>query len=104
MGKARAIELETRVFTKAGDATIFFRRMLNRYSIGDRVSEEDAADLRSLLKRHEEMDEKTGSGIDHFVVDYAPEEYSGQCFWIVRTDGSKIDFSFKHCLARKPYD
>lgn len=104
MGKARSIQLDTRVFEKVGDATSFFRTMLHRYSMGDRVSVEDECDLKALLKRHDEMDEKIGVGIDHFIVSNAPEPYPGRCFWIVRTDESKIDISFPHCLAAKPYD
>ena len=104
MGKARKIKLETRLFEKAGDGMTFFRAMLNRYSVGDAVSAADGIDLSALLKRHDETDEKIGVGIDHFEVDFAPDEFSGRCFWIVRKDGSRIDFSIKHCLAPKPGD
>lgn len=104
MAKARRIVLETRAFKKAGDATEFFKKMLNGYSVGSRVSDEDAVDLNALLKRHDEVDEKVGSGVDHFEVDRGPDEYGTQCFWIVRKDGSRVDFSYIHCLARKPYD
>ena len=104
MGKARSVILETRTFTKAGDASAFFSAMLNRYSIGDRVSNADSADLSALLKRHDELTEKTGPGISYFEVGFPPDGYTGQCFWIVWNDGGKIDFSIKHCLERKPYD
>jgi hypothetical protein len=104
MGKARIIVIETRAFAKAGDASAFFSAMLNRYSIGDRVSDDDAVDLGALLKRHDELSEKVGPGIAHFEVGFPPDDHPGQCFWIVWTDGRKIDFSFKHCLERKPYD
>lgn len=49
MAKSRSVSLTTRSFEKAGDATAFFALMLNRYSIRDRVSAEDAADLTALL-------------------------------------------------------
>jgi hypothetical protein len=78
--------------------------MLKRYSVGDVVSDLDGLDLAALLKRHDEMDEKIGVGIAHFKVDKAPEPYSGKCFWIVRSDKSKIDFSFAHCIAPKSFD
>src|SRR3546814_3135828 len=73
MGRVRRIALETRVFEKVGDATNFFSTMLKRYSVGAYVSETDAKDLMALLKRHNERDEKIGSGIDHFEVDAAPD-------------------------------
>jgi hypothetical protein len=104
MGKARKIRIDTQLFERAGDATQFFRAMLNRYSIGDRVAPDDSLHLTALLKRHDEAPEKSGIGIDHFEVGAAPDGYSGQCFWIVGTDKSRIDFSYQHCLERKPYD
>lgn len=105
MGKARTIVLDTQTFAKAGDATSFFSGMLQRYGVGERVSDDDASHLHALLKRHDEADEKRGSGIAHFAVDSAPEPYTGQrCFWIVRNDGSRIDMSYQHCLEKKPYD
>lgn len=104
MGKARSIKIETRNFNKAADATTFFKEMLNRYRAGDRINETDALDLNALLKRHDELVEKVGVGIDYFCVSKAPEPYSGKCFWIVRTDGTKVDISYIHCLKKKPYD
>ena len=104
MGTTRKIQIDTRLFERAGDGMAFFRTMLNRYSIGDIVPPGDGIDLSALLKRHNEKDEKIGVGIDHFEVGPAPDGFGGKCFWIVRTDGSRIDFSFKHCLEAKPYD
>lgn len=104
MGKARRIVLETRTFDKHGDATEYFRKILNSYAVGDRVSDDHAADLRALLERHDEVNEKIGDGVDHFEVDRGPDEYGTQCFWIIRKDGSKVDFSYIHCLERKPCD
>jgi hypothetical protein len=100
----RKITLETVAFEKHGDATEFFSRMLNRYSIGDVVVASDGRHLLALLERHDERDDKIGVGVRHFEVNAAPVEFKGKCFWIVRSDGSKIDFSYPHCLKRKPYD
>ena len=104
MGKSREIRIDTQTFKKAEDGTTFFRAMLGRYKVGDEVGVPDALHLTALLKRHDEMTQKIGVGIDHFEVDAAPEPFPGKCFWIVRTDGSRDDFSFPHCLKRKPYD
>ena len=104
---ARSIALATRTFEKSGDATLFFRNMLKKYTIGERVSDIDARDLNALLERHEEKLEKIGNGIKYFEVNHPPSEYppyTQKCFWIVRVDDSKIDFSVGHCLKRKPYD
>jgi hypothetical protein len=81
--------------------------MLNRYAIGERVSAEDAADLSALLARHDEFEGKSGTGIVGFEVNVPPADvpqFSKRCFWIVRSDGTKIDFSIGHCLKPKPDD
>lgn len=107
MGKARKISLSTRVFDKAGDATVFFKDMLNRYKIGERVSAEDAVELSALLDRHDERVEKIGIGVAGFEVNAPPKDvpqFSERCFWIIRKDDTKIDFSIGHCLKPQPYD
>jgi Protein of unknown function (DUF3223) len=104
MGKARKIQIGDRLFEKAGDGTAFFSKMLNGYAIGNVVSVSDGNELSALLERHDEKDEKVGVGIDHFEVGAAQDGFGGKCFWIVRSDGSRIDFSFKHCLEPKSYD
>jgi hypothetical protein len=97
----KAINLDTRHFDTVSDARAFFSVMLNRYPLGARVSDEDARDLAALLKRHSGVAEKTGVGLDHFEVRAPPPDsppFSDRCFWVVRTDGSSIDFSIGHCL------
>ncbi|WP_407822157.1 DCL family protein [Sphingomonas arvum] len=79
--------------------------MLSRYKVGDEVSPEDSADLGALLKRHDEAADKIGVGVQRYEVGSAPEPFPNQrCFWIVRKDGSRIDFSYQHCLEKKAYD
>lgn len=104
MGKARPINLTTQKFARVGDAGTFYSAMLNGYPIGERVSDDDAVHLDALLLRHDEETEKRGAGIAHFSVDPAPDYPDQRCFWITRTDGSKIDFSYQHCLEKKAYD
>jgi len=107
LGKARSVVLSTRTFQKVGDATAFFKDMLHRYAIGDRISHADAIELTALIQRHEEVTEKIGVGISHFEVRLPPVDsppFSKKCFWIVRVDGESIDFSYKHCLEARPYD
>lgn len=104
MGKARSITIDTQTFSKAGDAQAFFSRMLQSYPVGDRVSDEDALHLNALLRRHDEEVDKIGSGVSHFSVGPAPDYPDQRCFWITRTDGTKVDFSYKHCLEKKPFD
>jgi hypothetical protein len=99
MARGKPVILETREFANQSLAKDYFKAMLNRYGPGDRVQSGDAADLASLLSRHNEYEEKLGSGIDHFEVMRA--EYATQCFCIVRTDGSREDFSYQRCIDRR---
>lgn len=100
MGRAKPVELATRRFEKHGDATAFFKAMLNRYKPGDRVSDEDALDLTALLERHTEYVAKVGCGVSHFEVFMT--EHGTQCFRIVRLDGSGTEFSYPHCISQRP--
>jgi Protein of unknown function (DUF3223) len=108
MGRAKPVDLETRSFKTQREATVFFSQILRQYKPGDRVSAEHEPDLRALLKRHTEYQEKLGSGIAYFFVDIPgdPEDKPKlskpqQCFWVCRTDGTKDDFSIGNCVTRR---
>jgi hypothetical protein len=98
MVRGTPVTLSTRKFQKKGDASDYFKAMLNRYRPGERVSSSDSEDLSALLIFHDEYSEKVGIGIDHFEVMKA--EYNTKCFCIVRSDGSHIDFSYVHCISQ----
>lgn len=97
MARGIPVDIGTQTFSKKGDTTEFFKTMLAKYSPGDRVSDEDTAHLRGLLAHHKEAQRKIGIGIDHFEVMAA--EFSTQCFCVVRTDGSRDDFSYHGCIS-----
>lgn len=67
-GRSKPVELPTRSFEEQGDATAFFKAMLNRYRPGERVSDEDGLDVAALLERHTEHVAKVGCGVSHFQV------------------------------------
>jgi hypothetical protein len=73
--------------------------MLNRYRVGERVTDADAVDLQSLLKLHTDAERKFGAGIDHFEV--MDGGFGTQCFKVLRVDGSSDDFSYVHCITPK---
>jgi hypothetical protein len=96
---AKPFTIATRSFRTKAEATAFFRAMLNRYRPRDRVGDPDAAHLAALLKCHTEYAAKFGSGIDHFCV--MANQYDTKSFEIVRADGTRDDFSYKHCITPK---
>lgn len=100
MARGKPVEIATRNFDNQSKALKFFREMLGRYKVGDRVSDVDSLDLSALLERHAEYSQKVGQGLDHFEV--MRTEQGTNCFRIVRIDGSGTDFSFKHCITQRP--
>ncbi len=97
---SKPVSIATREFDSRGDATAFFKEMLNRYEPGERVGDEDFLDLSALLERHHEYGQKVGVGIDHFEV--IMTEHGSQCFRVVRTDGTGTDFSYLTCVKGTP--
>jgi hypothetical protein len=92
---AKPVRVGSLQFDRKGDATEFFRSMLYKYELGDKVSEEDAEILAELVAMHPEAAEKIGCGIQSFSVRTA--DYNTRCFWVNRTDGSTEKFSLKSC-------
>lgn len=88
---AQSITLGDLRFDKKGDAVNYFKAMLNRYDVGDRVNAEDTITLLALVERHPNASEKIGCGITHFSVRTA--DYGTKCFWANRSDGSTEKFS-----------
>lgn len=99
MAKVKPVVLDTIEFKNQSLALEFFRAMLNRYIPGERVVPEDAMHLAGLLQRHPDYASKVGTGIDHFGV--MPGDYGSQCFCIIRTDGSREDFSYIRSVNQK---
>ncbi len=99
MARGNPVELATRSFSTQKGATVFFKTMLNRYTPGDRVSNEDSFDLLALLERHTEYAAKIGCGVSHFEV--MMTVHGTQCFRILRIDGSGTDFSYPNCISQR---
>lgn len=50
------------------------------------------------MKYHEKADEKL-KGLKDFTVGLHPEFKQTRCFFVIKEDGSKEDFSFHKCLT-----
>lgn len=106
MGKIVPICLPNgRNWQKKGDAVNHFKSMLARYSDGARVFDPaDHSDLASLLQVYDSVLDagdlsKAGVGISHFER-RKDRDHPGHtsCFFVVRTDGTSIDFSTRRAL------
>lgn len=96
MARAQPVEIGGQKFSRKGDALAYLKVMLSNYSLEERVSIDDEAFLLDALRKHPEVKEKVGIGIDHFFVRRA--DYGTRCFWIRRLDGSEERFSYKSCV------
>ncbi len=96
MGKAKPIKVGDITYSTKGDATAFYRAMLNRYRPGDIVSAEDQQALIGLIQWHPDSKEKIGPGILEIGVMHA--DFNTQCFKLTRVDGSTEDFSYVECI------
>lgn len=106
MGKAKTISLSNgRIWLKKGDAIDHFKAMLARYPDGSQITDlADHSDLTSLLEVYDStldvgQPSKAGSGISHFER-RKDQDHPGNtsCFFVVRTDGTFIDFSTRRAL------
>ncbi|XP_019436926.1 PREDICTED: protein DCL, chloroplastic-like [Lupinus angustifolius] len=71
----------------------------SRYMDGEHLSVEDEkAVVKNLLPYHPHSEDKIGCGIYSIMVDRHHQFQRSRCLFVVRTDGSCIDFSYRKCL------
>ncbi len=106
MGKAKTISLPNgRTWSKKGDAVEHFKAMLARYRDVSPVSDAaDHSDLAALLEVYDSVltagqPSKAGPGVSHFER-RKDQDHPGHtsCFFVVRSDGTSIDFSTRRAL------
>jgi len=85
-------------FDTQKDAIRFIRSILNKYNLNGKLTKEDFNFISELLKRHSDNKEKVGCGIKEFRVRKNKKWANTRCFYIIRTDGSVEDFSYRSCL------
>ena len=73
------------------------RAILNNMKDDDKLSDNDADFLKEIVKFHQKADEKL-KDYDGFVVGPHPEYPKTRCFFVIRKDGTKEDFSVSKCI------
>lgn len=96
---AKPISLGSMHFDKKGDAVEYFRKLLQKYDLGDQVNATDSLMLRALLEHHPNSTSKIGCGISSFSVRSA--DFGSRCFWVNRTDGTTEKFSITGSIYGK---
>ena len=106
MAKSIPVQLPTgRKWAKKGDAQSHFKTMLGRYEVGERILDPtDHAELEALLTIYDAalpqgQAPKAGNGVAYFEK-RVELDHPGRttCFFVVRRDGSSIDFSYLRAL------
>ena len=67
------------------------------YKDDEKLKKADEEFITDILKFHDKYAEKS-KGFDHYVVGVHPEFNKTRCFFIVKKDGKKEDFSVSKCL------
>ncbi|CAA6657169.1 unnamed protein product [Spirodela intermedia] len=76
----------------------YFYKLLHAWSPDLEINKYEQLVLTELLRRgHPEPERKIAGGVRSFEVRYHPL-WKSRCFFLVRTDGSSDDFSFRKCV------
>jgi hypothetical protein len=74
-----------------------FKGLIMKTKNGDEIAEKGAALLRGLLAHHPKGEQKLEK-LKSFTVDFHPQYKTTRCFFLVREDGEKEDFSYHKCV------
>lgn len=74
-----------------------FKNIISKSRNGAPLDEDSGNTLKELLKYHDNSVEKL-KDLKSFTVDFHPTYKQTRCFFIVREDESREDFSLHKCL------
>ncbi|XP_073010574.1 DNA-directed RNA polymerase V subunit 1 isoform X2 [Typha latifolia] len=75
------------------------KRILRDSSDGDKLSQEDVNFIRdNVFEYHPDKQAKVVEKIDYIMVDKHKVFQETRCFYVVSSDGSSADFSYKKCM------
>jgi hypothetical protein len=77
----------------------YINALLSWSSEGQSVDPQYFNFLLDLLKLHPQYEEKA-QGLRQFAVSQHPEHTHEKCFFVVKQDGTWIDFSFAKCIQQ----
>lgn len=95
----KGIYLGHKKFKSLTELKDYFGKYIKSAQPGQKVEEPETSLLKELLRYHAKADEKVKE-LDHFEVNFHPEHKETKCFLVVKTDGSKEDFSYVKCVKK----
>ena len=94
-----SVTLANEVYTDITKIKSRARTILHSNKDGEKIQAIDHDFLYDLLKFHRNFAEKS-KNLDYFTTDKPNEFQYSRCFFIVRKDGSRDDFSVYKCIER----
>jgi len=92
------VRLGNQTFVSRNQLTAYFGHLLHTSHLEVPLDEEDAAAVIDLiLLGHPKASQKLQSGYNDVVVSMHPH-HTTNCFFLVRPDGSREDFSYRKCV------
>ncbi len=85
-------------YSNAGKVKAKARAIMNLKQNGDKLEGYDEAFMKEIISHHDRADEKM-KDFDHFTVNTHPDHPTTRCFFVVRKDESKEDFSMAKCIG-----
>jgi hypothetical protein len=98
-GKSLKLKIGENLFNSKKEAIFHYKKILFTHKLKDILTENETEELKELLKNHPDYEKKIGSGIKFIFTD--SDGFGKGCFWIMRTDNTRIDFSFYTCINGK---
>lgn len=80
----------------------FCKNVLGEYAPGEVLRGADREAVIELINLHPKAKDKIGCGIKDILIKTDPIWKRNKQFWIVRTDGTMIDFSYHKCVHGEP--
>lgn len=96
MPTSRAISLGGTLFLTKKDAASYIKFLLHSTETNQELTGTSLDIVKALLDRHPRAQDKIGTGVASI---YVVQRNPSRCFFVRRTDGTEIDFSYQKCLA-----
>lgn len=91
------IELNNKKYEDVGKIKNIVKNLLAKTPNGTLIKEPDSSMLKDILKYHEHADTKARD-LKGFTVDVHPSYKNTRCFFVVRNDDTREDFSALKCI------
>ena len=76
-----------------------YQTIMNTKDDGEKLAGYEEQFMKEIIKHHDKHDEKM-KDFSHFIVNEHPEHTNTRCFFVVRSDGTKEDFSVSKCIKK----